>query len=357
VNDVVGIIGAGNSARALAAYLSSRGHSVVMYSRTLARADDLLSEKAVRASGMVEGTFPLACVTDDYALVAELASVIFVATTADAYVDVAGKLGHHLHEDRHRVVLFSSKLCGSQVMTRALDAIGKGVVPVIETDALFACRTQLDGTIRILGLKEWTLYSCPRRSDTKVYGPTLLTYFPKLEPASSLIQRGLTDFGALAHALIMTANLSKVDRAEPFLFYYEGLSRSTVPLLERMEDEFRQVAQAYATQLLPMSALLDRYYGCSTSSLYDAMTSVGSYRTIAAPVTLEHRFFDEDIGCTLTPLQDLARTAAIATPLVDAVITIASIVRRRDYRASGRTLTTLGWQDWDRDRIVEWLDS
>lgn len=356
MNDV-GIIGAGNSARALAAYLSSKGHSVVVYSRTPSRAEDLQRTKEVSASGLVEGTFPIACVTDDYALVAELAGVIFVATTADAYVDVAQKLGPHLHEDRHRLVLFSSKLCGSQEMSQALSAIGKGAVPVIETDALFACRTQPDGSIRILGLKEWTLYCCPRRSDTKIYGPTLLSFFPKLEPASSLIQRGLTDFGALAHALIMTANLSKVDRAESFLFYHEGLSRKTIALLEEMENEFRQVARAYATELIPMRELLDRYYGCQTSTLYDAVTSVRSYATITSPLTLEHRFFDEDIGCTLTPLQDLARKAEIATPLVDAVVTIASVVRQRDYRGSGRTLKTLGWQDWTRDSIVEWLDS
>lgn len=353
----VGVIGAGNSARALAAYLSSKGSSVAIYARTAERAEDLRRSGVVRAEGILDGSFPLAFVTDQYSQLAERCDVIFVATTADAYGDVARKLGPHLDARRHRLILFSSKLCGSQETRQELRAIGNVAVPVIETDALFACRTQPDGTIRILGLKDWTLYSCPRRSETLEFGPVLTAFFPKLEPASHLIQRGLTDFGALAHALVMTANLGKIDRGEPFLFYYEGLSRKTVVLLEEMETEFRRVAHAYSTDLIPMKNLLDRYYGCRTTTLYDAVTSVPSYRTITAPPTLDHRFFDEDVGCTLTPLQELARNAGLETPMIDAVITISSLVRRRDYRVHGRTLAKLGWKDWKPQRIVEWLES
>ena len=70
-----------------------------------------------------------------------------------------------------------------------------------------------------------------------------------MEPAENLIQRGLTDFGAFAHPVITIANMSKIDRGESFLFYYEGLSERTICVLEAVELEFKAVARTYGVEL------------------------------------------------------------------------------------------------------------
>ncbi|HYO58492.1 transposase [Archangium sp.] len=59
-------------------------------------------------------------------------------------------------------------------------------------------------------------------------------------------QRGLSDFGALAHVVISIINLGKIDRQEPLLFYVEGLSDRTVIPLERMERRATGPAGAHA---------------------------------------------------------------------------------------------------------------
>lgn len=352
----VGVVGAGNSAHALAAHLSSLGLNVGMFARDARKLGHVAASGVVVAKGQLEGRFPVAFVTSDLGELARRTSIIFLATVTTAYAEIAALLAPHLRPD-HMIVPFSSKLCGSLEIARVLDGAGAPRVPVIETDALFACRLQDDGSIWIRGRKLWNLYSGVRLSDTREFGAPLAKMFPGIEPAASLIQRGLTDFGAVAHAVITIANISRIDRAEPFLFYYEGLSERTVTLLAATEDEFRAVARAYEVELLPMKEVLNRYYGCQTESLLAAMTSVPNYRHSVAPTTLDHRYLQEDVACTLVPLRELAMKARVATPMVDSVIHLASVLGGQDFAATGRRLIKLGLDRMNHKDIIQWLAS
>ena len=348
----VGVIGSGNSAHALTAWLASCGHKVTMYARNIDKLSHIKSTGKITTRGLLEGTFPIARVTSSPEELCRNADIIFVATLATAYQDVAAQLLPWITA-RHCVIPFSGKLCGSLQMHNVFIAGGKSI-PVIETDAIFACRLQDDGAVWIRGRKQWTLYSGVNRSMTEKYGHLLTTFFPTLEPAKNLIQRGLTDFGAFAHPVITMANMSKIDRGEPFLFYYEGLSDRTITLLEAVELEFRAVAKAYDVEIIPMKELLNRYYGCNTSSLLSAMTSVPNYRHSAAPATLNHRFLNEDVQCTLIPLQQLARKAGVMTPTIDSIIHFSSLIAcNNDIQVKPRSLETLGWASLDSGNITE----
>jgi opine dehydrogenase len=48
-----------------------------------------------------------------------------------------------------------------------------------------------------------------------------------------------------------------------------------------------------------------------------------------------------DVPCFLVPLTELARLAGIATPVLDAMITVAGGLAARDFRAEGRSLEAL----------------
>lgn len=350
----IGIIGAGNSAHALAAYLSAQGHAVHIWARRPEQTAWLKQQNKVIATGKIEGEFPLASVADSLEELARRSEIIFLATITTAYAEIARGLAPHLGP-RHCLIAFSSKLGGSLLLQRQLQIHGGIKVPVLETDALFACRLTAPGTIWIRGIKAWNLYAGPRRSETLEYGGILTRLFPGLVPAHNLLQRGLTDFGALAHAPITLANISRIDQGQEFLFYYEGLSERTVVLLEAMEDEFQSIAKAYDTELCPMAELLQRYYGGSAGGLYQAMTSVPNYRHSLAPTSLHHRFLHEDIACTLIPLQQLAAKADVKSKMIDATITMAGILGRVDFATTGRNLKTLGWHDLSTKEIITWM--
>lgn len=351
----VGVVGTGNSARALACYLASRGHEVHLLVRHIERLAWLTEAMALTATGKVEGTFALGGVTDNAARFAAAVGTVFVATVATAYRDVAARLAPHLDEG-HRVVLFSSKLCGSVEVEHILREHGVRAVPVLETDALFACRIQEDQSIWVRGFKGWTLFSGPRRSVTREWAPLMHHYFPGLEAARNVIQRGLTDFGALAHPTTMVANMNRVDRSEPFLFYHEGFTEKTVVVLEEVEKEFRALAHAYEAPLVAMKDLLDRYYGCDATSLLTAMRTVPNYRLSWAPTTLDHRYLKEDVSCTLVPMQQLARKAHVELPVVSSLVQMACDLTGEDLVAHGRTLARLGWERRSHAEILRWIE-
>lgn len=355
MSDVIGIVGAGNTASALAAYLCQRGHRVLMLVRDLGKAEHLNATNSVRAHGLVEGTFALEGVTLSVEELAYKCATIFVATTADCYHELAKKLLPFVTK-KHVIITFSSKLFGSLEFRQVFTAAGGEGPLVIETDALFACRLQVDGSIVIKGLKDWTLYSCPQRSETFSKGSFVKEFFPNLEPADNVMQRGCTDFGAHAHTIITLANISKVDGKVPFLFYYEGLSPKTAVLLDALETEIKQVALRYETPVISMKDLLNSYYGCDNSgSLYRAMTSVGPYATINGPDALNCRFLYEDVGCTLVPLRELGRRAGVETPLLDAVVHLSCLLTGRELKAEGRTLARIGWQEMSVQQIIQWM--
>lgn len=224
-------------------------------------------------------------------------------------------------------------------------------VDVVETDALFAARAWEDEGVVIHGEKKWNLFTGLDRAATERHEERLRGLFPGLERAGCQVQRGLTDFGAVAHATIALANISRIDRAEELLFYREGLSERTVVLMEQVEREFQRVGEAYDAPVPSMVELLDRYYGCEGETLLEAMRSVRVYRDITAPRSLDHRFLREDVSSTLVPLTQLAERAAVPTPMTDALVSLFSTLGGEDYRHTGRTLARLGWDGLTYDGI------
>ncbi|WP_314175838.1 NAD/NADP octopine/nopaline dehydrogenase family protein [Streptomyces winkii] len=346
----IGVLGAGSEGLALAAHLASLGESVHLHTRRPGRIRAIARARAIRARGLLQGSFPLAAVGDDLREVTRRCRVLFVATVTTAYRSVAAALAPHL-EPGHLVVLFSGKLCGSAEFGHALAGCGAARVDVVETDALFAARAWEDQGVVVHGKKKWNLFTGIDRATTERHGQRLRRLFPGLEPARGQVQRGLTDFGAVAHATIALANISRIDRAEELLFYREGLSERTVVLMERVEQEFQRVGEAYDAPVPSMVELLDRYYGCEGGSLLEAMRSVHVYRDITAPRSLNHRFLREDVASTLVPLTQLAERAAVPTPMTDALVSLFSALGGEDYRRTGRTLARLGWDGLSYDEI------
>ncbi|MBX9686606.1 MAG: NAD/NADP octopine/nopaline dehydrogenase family protein [Candidatus Obscuribacterales bacterium] len=352
-----GIVGNGNSARALAAYLKSKDHQVSFLARSEEKLAFLGEERLLKAEGKIEGSFKIEAAYADAAAFTAACEVIFIATITGAYEEIAFRLAPFLNETQS-IILFSSKLGGSLLFETALKKAGAKLPRIIETDALFACRIkEEENSIWIRGFKEWTLFSSAKRSQSEENSAFMKKFFPGLSPAVNVIERGLTDFGAVAHAAIALANVNLISRKESFLFYYEGMTPETIRLLEAVEDEFRRLAFAYGSELIAMKDLLDRYYGCDNSSLYSAMTSVPNYRYSLGPDSLEHRFLHEDLCSTLVPAHYLAQLAGIETPVINGLVSIISAITRKNLLAEGRNLTSLGLQQLSYKEVYAYVNS
>lgn len=347
------VVGAGGEGLALSAHLSATGHEVTICTREPDRVAGIAREGSVHASGVIDGDFPVAEVDDIPATALRGRRLVFIATVTTAYPAVAARLAPALTED-HVVVLFSGKLCGSAAFGAALRQAGAPAVDVVETDALFAARPDGDDGVQVHGRKRWNLFAGFTSTAARRHADLLRGLFPGIEPAQHLIERGLVDFGAVAHAPIALANLARIDRGDRMLFYRDGMSERTVVLLERVGQEFVEVAAAYQARVPALHELLDRYYGCpEAETVLEAMREVPAYRDITAPTSLDHRILHEDVSCTLVPMAELAARAGVPTPVTDAIVTFASVLAGRDYRREGRTLARLGWQGLSGAEILD----
>jgi opine dehydrogenase len=347
----IAIVGAGNAARSLACVLSGRGFYPHFLVRSPEKVKALAERKSISCTGKVEGVFPIVEATAEPASMLDKCATIFVATTTGCYGEVARRLAPHLRE-HHEIILFSSKFGGVCEFKTALGH-RKEYPAIVETDSLFASRIQEDESVWIRGVKQWTLYSSWNKTQTARNAATMRRFFPGLQEADNVVQRGLTDFGAFAHPITMLTNMHNVARNTGFLFYYEGFTERTLVIMEQLEEEFRGIARAYETDIIPMKELLNRYYGCDTSgNLLQAMRTVPNYSFSKAPDTLNHRFIEEDVSCSLVPMQQLAAKARVKTPIIDSIINMSTVLLGRDFAGEGRTLAKLGWTGMSHAEIL-----
>ncbi|MFQ5853155.1 MAG: NAD/NADP octopine/nopaline dehydrogenase family protein, partial [Candidatus Binatia bacterium] len=82
--------------------------------------------------------------------------------------------------------------------------------------------------------------------------------------------------------------------------------------------------------------------GHSSGSVYLAIKESLPNQTIKSPSTLDHRYLKEDVGYGLVPMSEIARLVEVETPVINALITLASEINEIDYRSEGLTLEKMG---------------
>ncbi len=110
-----------------------------------------------------------------------------------------------------------------------------------------------------------------------------------------------------------------------------------------MDRERLAIAEALGVRVLsePDLGVLQGYMREANYST--GYSTAPGFLGIGAQSQLEHRYLTEDVGYSLVFLTDLAAQLGVATPTMEAVITLASVVLARDLRGEGRrTLATLG---------------
>ena len=67
------------------------------------------------------------------------------------------------------------------------------------------------------------------------------------------------------------------------------------------------------------------------------------FEGVKAQSSLDYRYFNEDVGYGLVFLHKLGEQVGVATPVMSAVITLVSLLMKRDYLGEAkRTMETLG---------------
>ncbi len=343
----VAILGAGNGGCAAGADLGRRGFSVRLFSRSAATLQPIRERGGIAYTGVMgEGFSPIPCITNDIGEAVRGAALVMIVAPMMAHAGLAAAAAPCLSPDQ---VLFSAPGHMALHLPSILRQNGIRQPVTCETTTLpYASRIVEPATVRIaLEVKRLVFAAFPARETEALRGCVAQVY-PAVTPVGSVLEAVFLYMNAVHHPPATICNAGRIEATSgEYCHYYEGITPSVGRIIDKVDDERREVAAALGVRTEPF---VDYFYrmGYTTEAAREAGTAYEAFhqsepdRWIKAPPSLAHRYMDEDIPYGLVPLAHLGRLAGVPTPTMDALIQIASVLRGVDYMKEGLTLERMG---------------
>ena len=354
----VAVLGAGNGGVASAFDFAQHGHEVSLYAPPEFGANVVAVDKAggITASGDLHGFAPIRYAGYDAAEAMAGAELVVLVGPAYSTEPLAAVAGPHL-TDGMAVLICPGSCAGAIAFKRAAGIeLDDERYIVGETSTLpYAVRVTDPGVVNVF-LKLTTgvyLAGLPRAGTDRLYG-LVSDVWPAVEKAESVFQTTLQNGNPVIHPAVTLLNAGLLERTGgDFLFYEEGVTESVGRLIEAVDKERLAIAGALGVTILSEPALGVRQGYMLEENYSTGYSTAPGFLGIGAQSQLDHRYLTEDVGYSLILLTDLAARLGVPTPLMDAVIAIASIVLARDFRGEGmRTMSTLGLDGMSREELA-----
>ena len=354
----VAVLGAGNGGLAAAFDFAQHGHEVALYATPEFGTNIVAVDKAggITASGDLEGFVPVRYSGHDAGEAMAGAELVVVVGPAYATEPLAATAGPHLTDGM--AVLVCPGSCGGAIAFKhaAGRALDDDRVVVGETHTLpYAVRVTEPGVVNVF-LKLATgvlLAGLPRTGTDRLYD-LVKDVWPAVEKGESVFQTTLQNGNPVIHPAVTLLNAGLLERTGGgFLFYEEGVTESVGRLIEAVDEERQAIAGALGVTILSDPALGIKQGYMLEENYSTGYSKAPGFLGIGAQSELDHRYLTEDVGYSLVFLTDLATRLGVPTPVMDAVIAIASVVLARDFRGEGRrTVSTLGLDGMSREQLA-----
>ena len=354
----ISVLGAGAGGTAVAFDCAAHGHDVRIFDfeqfpDNIAK---IAEQGGIHAEGDISGFAEIAYSGHDIDAALQDAELIYVVGPAYSTVPfgkaVAGKL-----KEGQTVIVTPSSCGGALAFKRAAGlAVDDDSIRVAETSTLhYAVRLTEPGKVRVfLKLKAGNLLAALPGKHTADILELISDVYPSMEPATSVLQTSLQNANPIIHPAVTLSNAARIEMTGgDFLFYEEGVSDSVGRLIEALDNERIAIGEKLGITILPdpimgmrQGYMLEANYG---SGYREAPGFLG----IGAQPQLDHRYLNEDVGYGLVFMSKLGQQIGVATPGIDAVINVATIVMARDYRDEAlRTPESLGIADRSTEELT-----
>jgi len=101
---------------------------------------------------------------------------------------------------------------------------------------------------------------------------------------------------------------------------------------------------------------LAEVYDAEGKTLCECLKSIDTYDAVTCATNLEHRYIHEDVPTGLVPISDIGKLVGVETPAIDTIISTASQICQKDFRAIGRSVESLGLSGMGIDGLSEYVD-
>ncbi len=338
------VLGAGHGGLAMAGHLALKGLNVNLYNRGRKRIRAVIQRKGIRIEGEVRGFGEIDHASTNIKECLKGVDVLMVVVPSVAHRFIAHTCAPYLKE--HQIVILNpGRTGGALEFYNVLKEQGIKRFPFIAEAQTFiyASRSLGPAHARIFSIKN----SVPLATLPAYWIPGVLKVinraFPQFIPGDNIFKTSFENIGAVFHPALTILNAGWIEETHgDFEYYVQGASESISQILEKIDKERLEVAAALGIKVMSAKTWLYTAYSATGKDLREAIYDNPGYRGIRAPERLHHRYVDEDVPMSLVPLASLGRMLKVATPTIDAIIHLASVMRGVNFWEKGRTVDKLG---------------
>jgi opine dehydrogenase len=342
-NAVIAVLGAGHGGLAMAGHLAIMGHEVNLFNRGEERLWGVKSTGRIEVQGEVTGFGKIRLATTSIEEAIKDVELIMVVVPALAHRWIAENIAPYL-KDGQIIVLHPGRTFGALEFKQVLiqNNVTADVIISEAQTFIYASRTISPGQVHIFGIKN----SIPVASVRAHYIPKVITklrqYYPQFVPGDNTFKTSFDNIGSIFHPAICILNAGWIEDDRDFKFYHEGATESVARVLEQADVERIAVAETLGIRAISARQWFYMAYSTSGDTLFEAMRKNPGYKEIMAPKTLKVRYIEEDVPFSLVPIASVGRMFNVKTPVIDSLIQLASVLNKRDYWETGRTVERLG---------------
>lgn len=345
----IAVLGAGHGGCAAAADLGLRGFSVRLHARNEERLEPLRRQGGIKISGIHNGLVPIDLMTTSLADAVRGADLIMLVVPSVAHEFYAHGLAPLLNE-RQTVFLNPGHTGGGLNFVYELRKCGCSArVKTCETVTLtYICRLIGESHVHLYRYTTNLAFAAfPGEHQNQLF-ESIKPIYPEIRQATSVLETALTNINAVFHPTGMLMNAGWIEHTGGnFLFYIDGITESVGRVTEAVDRERLDVAKALG---VPVVSFLDAFFRAglttaearSSGSISRACHESEANKAIKSPSSLRHRYIMEDVGYGIVPMAALGELAGVKTPVIDALITLASSAVGVDLRATGLNLERMG---------------
>lgn len=207
----------------------------------------------------------------------------------------------------------------------------------------WGCRIENPGGVRIF-VEAWKLLvaALPARKTGEV-----IEYLKDIYPVvagENVLATSLSNLNPIVHPVGAVLNTGWIDTlGKEFYFYKYGTTLSVARAIKAVYEEVKKVAETIGVKMLEYPE--ESFWSKETIMSYyfkAPFDREGTVANISGPSSMKSRYITEDTPFGLVPAGLLARQLGVATPIINAVIELTSVINQTNYWEKGYSLEELG---------------